>query len=57
MLFIAEGDWYFEAFFWKASKKYPNNPVNPVQKKKIKIRIHSLIINLCHITKHVRGAK
>ena len=34
--FNAEGDWGFQAFFWKAWKKYPENPVNPVKKTKIK---------------------
>jgi hypothetical protein len=36
-LFIAEGDWCFQAFIRKAWGKYPENPVNPVRKNKNKI--------------------
>jgi hypothetical protein len=36
VLFIAEGDLGFEAFIRKASKKNPENPVDPVKKIRIK---------------------
>ena len=34
---FAEGDWRFQAFILKAWGKYPENPVDPVQKGKNKI--------------------
>jgi hypothetical protein len=34
IVFFAEGDWCFQAFFRKAWKKYPENPVDPVKKRK-----------------------
>ena len=34
---FAGGEWSFQAFVWKAWKKDPNNPVNPVQGRFIKI--------------------
>jgi len=32
VLFIATGDYGFQAFIRKAWKKYPENPVDPVKK-------------------------
>ena len=43
LLFIAEGDWSFQAFFRKAWKKNPKNPVNPV--KKLEFKIESIPLN------------
>ena len=32
---VAKGAWVFLAFIWKAKKKYPKNPVDPVIKKRV----------------------